>query len=61
VADNGYTVMGKNFPRIDAIGKVTGEAKYHAVDVRGKELPITPEKILGAFNESGIKSWPQEP
>src|SRR4030042_4435430 len=26
--DKGYTIIGKNFPRIDAIAKVTGEARY---------------------------------
>jgi 4-hydroxybenzoyl-CoA reductase alpha subunit len=28
VTDKGYTIIGKNVPRIDAITKVTGEAKY---------------------------------
>lgn len=26
--NKGYTIVGQNFPRIDAIAKVTGEARY---------------------------------
>lgn len=50
-----YGAKGVGEPVLSATPPAIGNAVYHAVGVRINELPITPDKVLKALQEKGLK------
>ena len=53
--DGPFGAKGVGEPALAPIAPAIGNAIYHAIGVRIKDLPITPEKVLKALKEKGGK------